>query len=188
MSPLGFVRQVRYAGVKDVALVQTGAADLVAPIAERLRGVFPGCSVHVVLRADAAVDRGALGAAFVEVAPRVGRRDLVRRLRQKRFDVVAIQLTGEPLGELAAVALALRTRSLVAFNQNLDHFPINVHRLSTIARHFGASASGGVSSLVSFAIGSVARAGVGLLACAYVVLAAGWLHLRGFARRRARAA
>jgi len=186
MSPLGFVRRVHYQGVKDVALVQTGSAELVQRVILRLRDVFPGCTVHAILRADAAVDRDALGNAFVEVARPGGRRELVQRLRQKAFDVVVIQLGSEPLGELAPVALRLRGRSLIAFNQNLDHFPINVHRLTTIAQHFGGSGSSGIAALSSLALRSAVRVAGALLAAAYLVVVAGMLYLRGFARRRLR--
>jgi len=114
------------------------------------------------------------------------RGELVRRLRTKAFDVVAIQLGDEPMGELAPVAFRLRARSLIAFNQNLDHFPINVHRLTTIAQHFGGSASGGAVALASFGLRSAARFALAIASAAYLIVNAGALHLRGFARRRLR--
>jgi hypothetical protein len=186
VSPIGFLRRLRYEGVKDVALVQTGSADLVARVAGRIRRIFPGCVVHVVLRSDAGVDREALAGAFVEVARPGERRELLGRLRRKTFDVVVVELTEEPLGELASVALCLRGRSLVAFNQNLDHFPLNVYRLTTIAQHFGTAGSGGAQGLLSFVLRSLARLAAGVLAAGYLVGVAAWIHLRGAVRRRRR--
>ncbi|HZR80201.1 MAG TPA: hypothetical protein VFD92_03810 [Candidatus Binatia bacterium] len=183
MSPLGLLRQIRYDGVKDVALVQTGPADHLARVAAELARVFPGCALHVVVRERDGADRSALGSAFFEIARPGDRAGLAARLRRKRFDIVAIQLADEPLGELAPLALRLRGRSLVAFNRNLDHFPISLQRMTAIAQHLGARGSGMLSATVGLAARLALRVFGWLLGAAWLILVAGWIHARGLARR-----
>lgn len=188
MSPLSFFRQVAYDRTREVAVIQTGPGALLPEIVERLRASFPGCRVHVVVREGDGPPREALGGAEIEVARIGARRALVGRLRRRPYDVVALQLAGEPLGDLGLVPFVLRGRSLLAFNRNLDHFPLNAHHLTTLAQHFGA---GGLS-LPRAALWLVRQLCVRLVVAPLVTAAliadAGWLRLRGWARRRRRAA
>ncbi len=186
MTPLTLLRELRYAGVGEVAVVQTGPASLLPALAARLREVFPGCGLHVLLREADATARAQLDGAFVDVVCSGERAGLLRRLRGKRFDVVVVQLVGEPAGELATLPLLLRGRSLVVFNRNLDHFPVNLYRLTTLARHFGAQGDGPGGPLRAaywLARGAAKRAVVEPVLLAYLLADAARIHLRGYLRR-----
>lgn len=142
MTPLAFLRQVDWANVRNVALVQTGAARLLPEVLSRVRAEFPSASIVVVAEEDAAGLLAADGLS-IEIA-RPGRRlDLLKKLRERRFDLVVVQLSDEPMGELGRLAFLLRARAMLAFNQNLDWFPVNVHRIATISQHFGGDGRGG---------------------------------------------
>ena len=186
MTPLAFLRQVAYAQAREVAIVQTGPADQIVRIVERAHRIFPSSELHVVLRPDSAAIREMIHGAHVEVAPAEDRQSLVARLRRKRFDVVAFQLSGDDTGDLMIVPFLLRGRSIVAFNQNLDHFPLNLDRIATLAQHFGIEGEGsaGVLHVAGRALGAVCVRAVGVPAVAlWLAATAGWIHVRGFARR-----
>jgi hypothetical protein len=178
MTPLAFLRHVDWAGVHDVALVQTGSARQVLDIAVRLRAEFPAASIQAILDEDTTGLVAVPGLA-VEVARPGHRWELLRRLRAKRFDLVVVQLGDEPMGELGRLAFLLRARSMMAFNQNLDSFPVNVHRVATIAQHFGGDGRGG-GALVGWALRRVASAAfVTPVASARLALRVARRRLRG---------
>lgn len=178
MTPLAFLRRIDWTNVRDVALVQTGAARALPEILSRVRAEFPSASIVVVADEDAAALLAADGIA-IEIA-RPGRRlDLLKKLRERRFDVVVVQLSDEPMGELGRLAFLLRARAMLAFNQNLDWFPVNVHRIATIAQHFGGDGRGG-AALVGWALKrSLLVAFARPAATLWLAGKAGWRRLRG---------
>jgi hypothetical protein len=188
-SALTFLRPLRYDRVRTVLLVQTGPAELVAPIVGRLRELFPGCTVDVLMREADLQPSLVLGADSVEAARYEERFELVARLRKQRFDGVVMQLGGAATRELRLLPFLLRTRAIIAFNARLDYFPVNVFRIASIAEHFGAQQSAGAARTVFWLL---RRACIELclapLAVIYLTFAAAALHLRGWWRRRQRAA
>jgi hypothetical protein len=187
MNALSFLRQLDYPGTKSVLLVQTAPAEVLPPLAARLREVFPGCAIDVVVReADASLRRTLDGAAQVEVLRTEERFAWVGRLRRRRYDVVAIALHPEGPGELRALPYLVRARTIVAFNENLDHFPLNVHRVDAIAQHFGMLSGGGAGiggSLVWAVRSALGRLIAAPLRVAFLLGSVGWLYVRGSARR-----
>jgi len=178
VTPFAFLRQVDWAGVRDVAIVQTGSAHRLPAVLERVRAEFPAASLLVVVAEDATSVLLSDGIA-VEVARPGHRLDLLRRLRERRFDLVVVQLEDRPLGELARLAFLLRARSMLAFNQNLDHFPVNVQRAATISQHFGGDGRGG-SALVLFGLRkAVSAAVVGPATTAWLAVKEAWRRIRG---------
>src|SRR5262245_52000475 len=121
-SPLTFLRPLRYDLVRDVLLVQTDSGALLPGVVTRLREIFPGCSLRVVVREADGDLAGSLDAEHVEVARWEERFDLLSRLRQRRFDAVVMQLgTGSGArSELRLLPVLLRARYLIAFNDTLD--------------------------------------------------------------------
>src|SRR5262249_48697258 len=186
VNPLSFLRQLDYPGTKSVLLVQTAPAQALPLLVARLREGFPACAIDAVVReADAAV-RDQLDGAQVEAVRSENRFASVSRLRRQRYDVVALALHAEGPGELRALPYLVRARSIVAFNENLDHFPLNVHRLDTIAHHFGllsgqkAGIGRGLFWLVRGTAGKLVAAPARL---AFLLASVGWLYVRGAVRR-----
>jgi len=186
-SPLTFLRPLRYDRVRDVLLVQTGNAALLEGIAGELRRLFPGGSIKLLVReADAALAR-ALPVDDVEVARWEGRFELLGRLRRRRVDAVVLQLGGTTT-ELRLLPFLLRTRYLIAFNDRLDYFPLNVFRLTALAHHFSlAEGEVGVGrSLLWMLRRAVLTAVLGVVGFVHLLVSVGWIHLRGRLRRRRR--
>jgi hypothetical protein len=188
-TPLGFLRPLRYDRVRTVLVVQTGDAALLAGVVARVQELFPGCSVDVLVReADAAAGR-ALDVAHCEVARWEERFDLLARLRRKRFDATVLQLGGEATTELRLLPFLVRTRYLIAFNDRLDYFPLNVFRLTALAHHFAlTSGEGGfASALLWFVRRTLVAAVAGVVGSVWLLVSVGWIHARGALRRRRRA-
>lgn len=178
MTPLALLRHLRHDGASDVVLVQTGPSSAVPALVDRMRAMFPGAIVHLVTRDESLAEPGALPGVHVESAREGGGWDLLRRLRRKRFDVVAVHLAGEPSDDLGRLAILLRARAMLAFNRNLDHFPINVHRAPTIAEHLGVGHD--AASLAAWAARhAAARLVVAPAAAAWLAAKVGWRRLRG---------
>lgn len=189
-SLLTFLRPLRYDRVRDVLLVQTESGVQLPGIVARLREIFPACNLRVLVReADAAL-AGSLEAEHVEVARWEERFDLLSRLRRRRFDAVVLQL-GSRSGarsELRLLPFLVRARYVVAFNDALDYFPVNVFRLTALAHHFALvpGESGVLRSLFWMARGALLAAVLGAAGMVHLLLSVGWLHARGWWRRRRR--
>ena len=188
-SPLSLLLPLRYDRVREVLVIQTETGAQLAEIVARVRGIFPGCRIHLLVRE---ADSGLASSIDVEqfdVARWEERFDLLSRLRRRRYDVTVLQLgTGGP-SELRLLPFLMRTRSLVAFNASLDYFPLNVFRLTTLAHHFALvqGNTGPLRALLSLLRGAIFAA-VGTAASVVVLLASvGRLELRGRWRRRRRA-
>lgn len=187
-TPATFLRPLRYDSVGSVLVLQTGPVERLPGLVERLRAIFPGCQVEVVLRASA-VSSGAsaLGADRLRLAPDGWSSALVRSLRRERYDVVALQLGAEVDEGGRLLPLLLRCRSVVVFNSALDYFPLNASRLPDLARHLGLparrSALATAWALLRRALGGVVRRP---LLTAYLLLDVARLRLRGRLRRLAR--
>jgi len=154
-NPLTFLLPVPYDRVRRALVVQTDDGAQIADIVRRVREIFPGASVEALLREADAGRRGEIGADHVRIARWEERLTLVRSLREQRFDVVVYQLGDEASrGELRRLPFLLRCRSIIAFNDRLDYFPLNVFRLADIAHHFGYADSPGAGRSVS---GTLAR-------------------------------
>lgn len=189
-SPLTFLRPLRYDRVRDVLLVQTAEATPLAGIVARLRETFPGSSLQVLVReADAELARE-LDVESVEVARWEERFDLLSRLRRRRFDAVVLQLGGNATTELRLLPYLARTRYLIAFNDRLDYFPLNVFRLTALAHHLslGDGEAGLGRSLFWVLRRALATAVLAVGGFFYLLISVAWLHLRGWRRRRARGA
>jgi hypothetical protein len=169
----GYLLPLRYDHVERIALVETGPGHLIQPIVERLHGLFPGAVVEVLLREeDEAIGRELGGVPF-QVVRYEERADLVRDLRGRAYDLVVLQVGRGGSQGLRSLPFTLRGRTLVAFNDHLDHFPINVFRLGDVLRHFFVDS--GVPGLL-----------LEPLLFGYLLVSTSWIHLRGAARRLAR--
>ena len=134
-GPLTFVRPLPWGAVRDVLLVQSGPIEIALAAADRLRTLFPGCRLEAVIR-EADVE-AASGADFdrIHVAQWKDRAGLVRALRVTRRDLVVCLLSNHENRVLRLLPLRLRTRSMLAFNDHLDHFPVSLARLRTLTYH-----------------------------------------------------
>jgi hypothetical protein len=191
-NPLTFLRPLRYDRVRSALVVQTGRGAQMAAIVRRLREIFPGATVEVLLREADGARRAEIGADHAQIARFEERMALVGRLRRRRFDVIVLQLDDAGGGaELRLLPFLLRTRSLIAFNDRLDYFELNVFRLSAIAHHFEMSEGGSLGATLAWlARRALVEVVATPLSALYVIGAAGWIHLRGRIRaaRRGRAA
>jgi hypothetical protein len=182
-NPLRFFLPFRYDSVRTVLLVQSGAAQQLPQIIRRLIAIFPGCSIEVVMREEDAVSSDQLGVAGVEVARYEDRFGLVARLRSRPVDLAVIQLGPWGNRQLRLLPLLLRTRAVIAFNQHLDFFEINVFRIDTLAMHLSGHRGGVAASAATLLQRAIVGAALLPLSVVYLVAVAGWIHLRGAVRR-----
>jgi len=178
VNPVAFLRHVDWGNVRDVALVQTGPAHRLPQVLARLRAEFPSASIQAVVEEDGAAVLPTDGIAVAVARP--GRRlDLLRELRRRRFDLVVIQFDDQPMAELGRLAFLLRARSMLAFNQNLDHFPVNVHRAATISQHFGGDGRGGSALVFLLVRRFLSATVVSPATTAWLAAKAAWRRARG---------
>jgi hypothetical protein len=142
-NPLTFLLPLRYDRVRRVLLVQSGPIDLAAAVAKRVRTVFPGCTLEVVVREADHEAAEACAADEITLARWEDRSALLRRLRRGRYDAVVGLLSSHPSQYLRLLPFVLRTRAILYFNDNLDYFPLHLARLPALAYHV----SGGESPL-----------------------------------------
>ena len=141
-SLLSYVRPFRYDRVSRIAVVETGPARLVAGVLEELRRLFPDAHVEVLLRDEDARLADSLSADRVHVVRFEERAGLVRDLRKQPYDLVVLQLGKGGSEGLRSLPFVLRAKAGMAFNDSLDHFPLNVFRLPDLANHFGLGSQG----------------------------------------------
>jgi len=175
---LTFVRPFRPDRIRSVLLVQSGPVDLALRVGERLHTMVPKDDITVVVREDhrdamAGHDFGEMIVVLWE-----DRLDVVRALRRRRFDTVAVLMSHAGSDYLRLLPYLLRTRSILAFNDNLDFFPVHVTRLTTLALHISGQRS--VGGLVRWALG---RAALTCVASVLLVAATLRIHIRGRWRR-----
>lgn len=189
-SPLTLLRPLRYDRVREVLIIQTETGAQLGEIVSRVRGIFPGCRIHLLVReADSAL-AGTIAVEHFEVARWEERFDLLSRLRRRRYDVTVLQLGSGGSSELRLLPFLMRTRYLVAFNGSLDYFPLNVFRLTALAHHFSLvqGESGPLRAIVSLLRGALLAALSALASVVVLLVAVGRLELRGWWRRSRRAA
>src|SRR6185295_7776091 len=92
-NPLTFLRPLRYDRVRTVLLVQSGPIDVALAAAERVRALFPGCDLDAVIRDRDAAASADAGFSDVVLVRWEDRRQVLRRLRTRRYDAVAVLLT-----------------------------------------------------------------------------------------------
>jgi hypothetical protein len=179
-NPLTFIRPFRPHTIRRVLLVQSAPIDLALQVAARLSATFPRCEMEAVLREDdrdAAAD-GAFARVFV--VRWEDRREVVRSLRERRYDAVVVILSRRGSDYLRVLPYLLRTRSIVVFNDHLDSFPLHVRRIATLAMHVSGRAS--VGALMRWV---VSRTFVGTAAAVVLALSVLRIEVRA-AWRRAR--
>lgn len=189
-SPLTLLRPLRYDRVREVLVIQTETGARLGEIVARVRDIFPSCRIHLLVRE---ADSGLVDTIDVEqfeVARWEERFDLLSRLRRRRYDATVLQLGAGGGSELRLLPFLMRTRYLVAFNGSLDYFPLNVFRLTALAHHFALvqGEAGALRAVLSLARGVVLGVLSGLASVVVLLPSAGWLELRGWWRRRRRAA
>ena len=107
----------------------------------------------------------------------------MRQLRERRFDAVAVLLSGDGSRAFLLLPYVLRTGSILMFNDHLDYFPLKLGRLSSLAQH--VSGHGSVGALVRWALG---RAVVVPAATLFLVGSTARIYLGAAWRRRPRGA
>lgn len=169
-SLLSYIRPFRYDRVSRIVLVETGPSHLVAGVLEELDRLFPDAHTEVLLREEDAFLASELKADRVHVVRFEERADLVKELRSQPYDLVVMQLSKGGAQGLRSLPFVVRGHTLMAFNDSLDHFPLNAFRLPDLASHFG-----------------LASQGAGLLLApvlfVYLVASSAWIRLRGAWRR-----
>jgi len=169
-SLLSYVRPFRYDRVSRVAVVETGPSHLIGGVLAELRRLFPASHTTVLLREEDAGLAATLEAQEVRVVRFEERADLTRRLCGQPFDLVVMQLSRGGSQGLRSLPFVLRSNAIMAFNDSLDHFPLNVFRARDLASHFGLASQG---------------AGLVLAPVLFVYLLASTarIHVRGWWRR-----
>ncbi|MBI3767415.1 MAG: hypothetical protein HY271_02850 [Deltaproteobacteria bacterium] len=177
-SPLTFLRPFRHESVRSVLLLQSAPIDLTLRVAHRLRTLFPGCPIEVVVRED---DRTALAGedfARVMVVRWEERREVVRTLRRQRYDAVIVPMSHRGSDYLRALPLLLRVRTILVFNDNLDYFPLHASRIGVLAHHVS-----GQPTTSALLIWLTKRSLLGSLATLYLLVSTARLELRARWRR-----
>jgi NADPH:quinone reductase-like Zn-dependent oxidoreductase len=180
-NPLTFVRPFRPHQIRSILLVQSGPMALMLRVGERLRSIAPGCEITAVVREDHREAARTGGFDHVIVVRWEDRLEVVRTLRGRRFDTVAVLMSHHGSDYLRVLPYLLRTRSILAFNDNLDSFPVHVARAGTLVLHVSGQRSAG--GLVRWA---VSRTVLAIVATAVLVAAVLRIEIRA-AWRRARA-
>lgn len=176
-NPLTFLLPFRYDRVRTVLVVQSGPVELAVAVATRVRTLFPGCKVEGLIRDN---DAGVVGPEVFDRLTVVRWEDriaMVRDLRTRRFDAVAVLLSATGSRSFLMVPYLLKTRAIVMFNDHLDYFPLTVGRLSSLAQH--VSGRGTVGSLVTWGLGRLV-----IVPAAYVFLLASTARIQWRAARR----
>jgi hypothetical protein len=140
-NPLTFLLPLRYDAVSTVLLVQSGPIDLASTATARLRTLFPGCEIELAVREGDVDAAEACGADRLTVVRWPDRVELLRRLRRRRYDVVAALLSTQRSHYVGLLPYLLRTRSILLFNDHLDYFPLKATRLPALAYHLSGGAS-----------------------------------------------
>lgn len=169
-SLLSYVRPFRYDRVSRIVLVETGPTHLVAGVLEELDRIFPDAHTEVLLREEDSGLAAKLKADRVHVVRFEERADLVRALRSPPFDLVVMQLSKGGAQGLRSLPFVVRGHTLMAFNDSLDHFPLNVFRLPDLASHFGLASQGAGMVLAPVVF-------------VYLLVSTAWIRVRGAWRR-----
>lgn len=180
-NPLTFLLPFRYDRVTTVLVVQSGPVELALQVAARVRTLFPGCKVEGLVRDN---DASAVGADVFDRVTIVRWEDriaMVRDLRERRFDVVALTLSATGSRSFMMLPYLLRTGAVLMFNDHLDYFPLKLGRMSSLAQH--VSGRGTVGSLVRWGLGRLV-----IVPAAFVFLLASTARIRMRAARRRRTA
>lgn len=180
-GPLTLLRPFRHDRVRSVLLLQSAPVELTLRVAGRLRALFPGCAIDLVVREDdrAAVAAGEFARAFV--VRWEDRLDVVRQLRTQRYDAVAVPTSYRGSNYLRVLPLLLRTRAILFFNDRLDWFPLHVTRLGSLAQHVSGQPSAG-----ALAVWFATRIVLVPLATMVLVASVARLELRAWWRARTR--
>jgi len=176
-NPLTFLLPFRYDLVRTVLVVQSGPVELALQVAARVRTLFPGCKVEGLIRDNdaGAVDPDAFDRlTIVRWEDRIA---MVRDLRERRFDVVAVMLSSTGSRSFMMLPYLLRTGAVLMFNDHLDYFPLKLGRMSSLAQH--VSGRGTVGSLVRWGLGRLV-----IVPAAYVFLLGSTARTQWRAARR----
>ena len=178
-NPLTFLLPFRYDAVRTLLVVQSGPVELALDVAARVRTLFPGCKVEGLIRDN---DAGAVGPDVFDRLTIVRWEDriaMVRQLRERRFDAVAMLLSATGSRSFQLLPYLLRTRAVLMFNDHLDYFPLTVGRVSSLAQH--VSGRGTIGSLVRWGLGRLV-----VVPAAFVFLLFSTARINLRARRRPR--
>jgi hypothetical protein len=181
---LTFLRPFRHETVHSVLLLQSAPIDLTLRVATRVRTLFPGCAIELVVREDAREVAAGEDFAQVTIVRWEDRHAVVRQLRRRQYDAVIVPTSYRGSDYMRALPLLLRTRAILVFNDHLDYFPLHASRLKTLAHHLHGEASvSGLARWILFRSVAVPAATLFLLAAVMRLhLRATWRRVR--ARRR----
>jgi len=134
-GPLTFLRPFRHGAVRSILLLESAPIDLTLRVAERLQEIFPESIIELVVRED---DRDAVAPntfTKVHVVRWEDRVEVVRRLRRRPYDAVVVPTSDRGSEYLRTLAMLLRARAILVFNERMDWFPLHAIRLGTLAYH-----------------------------------------------------
>ena len=175
---LTFIRPFHYNAMGTILVVQSGTIEHAREVAARVRHLFPGCRVEGLVR-DADVDAVQPGDFdALKVVRWEERIQVLRDLRSRRYDAIAVMLSGRGSRSFQLLPYLLRTGAILLFNDHLDYFPLKLARLSSLAQHVSGSRS--VGALLRWALGRVV-----VVPAATVFLLASTARIQWRARRRA---
>jgi hypothetical protein len=122
---------------KTVLVVQTGAPDLLLKAVDVVRTTLPAASITVLLQRNM-TDRVPLreGIAYLE---NIGsKRAMMRRLRDRRFDVAFVLYVNQPgFWKLKLLPFFIGARHVLAINEHMGWFPLSLRQAGALARHLG---------------------------------------------------
>lgn len=173
-----FMRPFRYHSVRNILVVQSGSVELTMKMVEYLRTLFAEstikgvvCEEDAALLADQKFDR-------LIIVRWEDRFNVLKRLRAKRYDVVAALYCSVGSHNLKLLPLLLRTRYILMFNENIDYFPLTIWHFSKLTWY--ASGSSNIKGLLLWAL---ARFVLTPLAAVFLLGSVIFLYARGVLRR-----
>lgn len=180
-NPLCLVRPVDYVHMRHVLVMQTGTIETALGVAAKLHAEFPHARVDGVVRDD---DVAKIGPGVFEHVTPVrweDRLSLLRTLRARRYDAIAVVLSNTGSRATRLLPYLLRTGNFFLFNENLDYFPLKWSRLPSLAQHLSGQAS--VGALVRWGLERVV---VTPLAALFLLFTTARIEARALVRRRRR--
>lgn len=136
---LTLIRPLRYQSIRRILVLQDGSVAPTLKIAECLRTIFPKCHIHGAICEDDVESLSENSFDHLSVMRWEERYTTLKRLREKKFDAVAVLHRNQGRCGLKRMPYYLRARHVLIFNENYDYFPIKLWRLPTLIEHYSGN-------------------------------------------------
>jgi len=131
-------RQVDPASVRSVLVVQTCNPDLLRHVVADVKNRFAKAKVTVLIQRGMMPYLPPMPADEIQENPATGKRELLRRLRARRFDAACVTWSGEHgFWKLKLLPFALGVRAIWAYDRLANPTPIGAGNIGRRLRNVG---------------------------------------------------